>query len=187
MEENNEKNFEEEDVVEVIDAEEEKDFESMYNEMLDKYQRSLAEFDNYRKRTSKEMMARYEEGMKAAAAKFLPSLDNLERAIHTGMNREDKRGREAALCEAKSSDENKDDTFYQGIALILRGLEAAFGDMDIKPIDLAPGAPFNANFHNAVAHTEDENFGENQIAEVLQKGYMFKDKVLRHAMVKVAN
>ena len=157
----------EEVIVEVIEAEVEKDYESMYNEMLDKYQRSLAEFDNYRKRTSKEMMARYEDGMKAAAAKFLPSLDNLERAVHTS--------------------ENKDDTFYQGIALILRGFEAAFGDMDIKPIELEPGAPFNANFHNAVAHTEDENFGENQVAEVLQKGYMFKDKVLRHAMVRVAN
>ena len=165
MEENNEKTLEE--AVEIIDAEEEKDYESMYNEMLDKYQRSLPEFDNFRKRTTKEMMARYEEGMKAAAAKFLPSLDNLERALHTG--------------------ENTDDTFYQGIALILRGFEAAFGDMDIKPIKLEPGTPFNANFHNAVAHTEDESFGENQVAEVLQKGYMFKDKVLRHAMVKVAN
>ena len=167
MEENNEKITEEEEIVEAIDVEEKKDFESMYNEMLDKYQRSLAEFDNFRKRTNKEMMARYEEGMKAAATKFLPSLDNLERAIHT--------------CE------NKDDTFYQGITLILRGLEAAFGDMGIKPIELEPGMPFNANFHNAVAHTQDENFGENQVAEILQKGFMFKDKVLRHAMVKVAN
>ena len=167
MEENNEKIEHEEVTVEIIDAEEKKDFESMYNEMLDKYQRSLAEFDNFRKRTTKEMMARYEEGLKAAAAKFLPSLDNLERAVYTS--------------------ENKDDTFYQGVALILRGFEAAFGDMDIRPIELEPGTPFNANFHNAVAHTEDENFGENQVAEVLQKGYMFKDKVLRHAMVRVAN
>ena len=174
MEENNDKKTVEEEVteteentVEVIDAEAEKNFESLYNEMLDKYQRSLAEFDNFRKRTTKEMMARYEDGMRAAASKFLPSLDNLERAVHTG--------------------ENKDDTFYQGIVLILRGFEAAFGDMDIKPIELEPGAQFNANLHNAVAHTEDENFGENQVAEILQKGYMFKDKVLRHAMVKVAN
>ena len=174
MEENNEKKAVEAEVLEVeeetmkiVETEEEKDFESMYNEMLDKYQRCLAEFDNFRKRTTKEMMARYEEGMKAAAAKFLPSLDNLERAVHTN--------------------ENKDDTFYQGIALILRGLETAFGDMDIKPIELEPGAPFNANLHNAVAHTEDENYGDSQVAEVLQKGYMFKDKVLRHAMVRVAN
>ena len=157
----------EEVLVEVIDAEEEKDFESKYNEMLDKYQRSLAEFDNFRKRTTKEMMARYEEGMKAAAGKFLPTLDNLERALHIS--------------------ENKEDTFYQGIALILRGFETALSDMGIKPIELEPGTPFNANYHNAVAHTEDENFGENQVAEVLQKGYMFKDKVLRHAMVRVAN
>ena len=167
MEENSEKVTLEEETPEVIDAACDKDFESMYNEMLDKYQRSLAEFDNFRKRTTKEMMARYEDGMKAAAAKFLPSLDNLERAVF--------------------ANENKDDTFYQGIALIMRGFEAAFTDLDIKPIELEPGAPFNANYHNAVAHTEDENFGENQVAEVLQKGYMFKDKVLRHAMVKVAN
>ena len=174
MDENTEKPTVEEEVsqveketVEVIDAEAEKDFESMYNEMLDKYQRSLAEFDNFRKRTTKEMMARYEDGMKAAAAKFLPTLDNLDRALGTS--------------------DNKEDTFYQGIVLILRGFEAAFADMGIKPIELEPGAPFNANYHNAVAHTEDENFGENQVAEVLQKGYMFKDKVLRHAMVKVAN
>ena len=152
---------------EVVGADAEKNYELMYSEMLDKYQRSLAEFDNFRKRTTKEMMARYEDGMKAAAAKFLPSLDNLERAV--------------------LANENKDDSFYQGVALILRGFEAAFGDMDIKPIEIEPGAPFNANYHNAVAHTEDENFGENQVAEVLQKGYMFKDKVLRHAMVKVAN
>ena len=167
MEENSDKTTFDEETIEVIDAEEEKNYEAMYNEMLDKYQRSLAEFDNFRKRTTKEMMARYEDGMKAAAAKFLPSLDNLERAVYTS--------------------ENKDDTFYQGIALILRGFEAAFGDMDIKPIELTPGAPFNANLHNAVAHTEDKNFGENQVAEVLQKGYMFKDKVLRHAMVRGAN
>ena len=167
MEENSEKIALEEETAEIIEAEEEKNYESMYYEMLDKYQRNLAEFDNFRKRTTKEMMARYEDGMKAAAAKFLPSLDNLERAVQQS--------------------ENKDDTFYQGIALILRGFEAAFVDMDIKPIELEPGAPFNANFHNAVAHTEDENFGENQVAEVLQKGYMFKDKVLRHAIVKVAN
>ena len=153
--------------IEVVEAEAEKNYELMYNEMLDKYQRSLAEFDNFRKRTTKEMTARYEDGKKAAAAKFLPCLDNLERAVF--------------------ANENKDDNFYQGIVLILRGFETAFGDMDIKPIELEPGAHFNANFHNAVAHTEDENFGENQVAEVLQKGYMFKDKVLRHAMVKVAN
>ena len=167
MEENNGKTTLEEEEIEIIDAEEEKNYESMYHEMLDKYQRSLAEFDNFRKRTTKEMMARYEDGMKAAAAKFLPSLDNLERALGTN--------------------ENKEDTFYQGVALILRGFESAFSDMDIKPIELEPGTPFNANFHNAVAHTDDKNFGENQVAEILQKGYMFKDKVLRHAMVKVAN
>ena len=157
----------EDETVEIIDAEEEKDFEALYKEMLDKYQRGLAEFDNFRKRTAKEMTARYENGMCSAAAKFLPSLDNLERAVY--------------------ANENKEDNFYQGVALILRGLEAVFSDMDIRPIEAEPGTTFNANLHNAVAHTEDENFGDNQIAEVLQKGYMFKDKVLRHAMVKVAN
>ena len=143
------------------------DFEAMYTEMLDKYQRSLAEFDNFRKRTTKEMISRYDEGVKNTAARFLPSLDNLERAVN--------------------AHEDKEDGFYQGVALTLRGLVEVFAAMDIKPIEAEPGHAFNANLHNAVAHTEDENFGENQIAEVLQKGYMYKDKVLRHSMVRVAN
>ena len=164
MEENqilDEETTEEEAPCEVVD------FEAMYLEMLDKYQRTLAEFDNFRKRTAKEMLSRYDEGVRNAAARFLPSLDNLERAVN--------------------ANESKEDGFYQGVSLILKGLLETFTALDIKPIEAEPGCPFNANLHNAVAHTEDENFGENQIAEVLQKGYMYKDKILRHSMVRVAN
>ena len=149
------------------EAVEVKDYVNLYNEMLDKYQRCLADFDNFRKRTTKEMMSRYEDGIRAAAAKFLPSLDNLERAL--------------------DAHADKEDSFCQGISLILRGLQTQFEELGIKPIDTLPGTPFDAGMHNAVSHTKDENFGENQIAEVLQKGYLHKDKVLRHAMVIVAN
>ena len=148
-------------------GEQEADFEAMYREMLDRYQRGLAEFDNYRKRTAREMGARYEDGMRAAAERLLPALDNLERAVHAS--------------------DAKEGNFYQGVALTLRGFLAAFEEMGVRPIETDPGTEFSANFHNAVAHVEDDRFGENQVAEVLQKGYMFKDKVLRHAMVKVAN
>jgi len=141
--------------------------ESKYNEMLDKYQRSLAEFDNYRKRTIKEMSARYDDGIRHACEKLLPMADNFERALN--------------------AHENKEDGFYQGVAMIARQLEAVFTDLGAEPIALNPGDGFDPNFHNAVAHVEDENFGQNQVAEVLQQGYTHKDKVIRYSMVKVAN
>ena len=141
--------------------------DSRYNEILDKYQRSLAEFDNYRKRTIKEMSARYEDGIRAACEKLLPMADNFERAL--------------TACE------NKDDSFYQGVIMIARQLGGVLNELGAQEIQLEPGDSFDPNFHNAVAHVEDDNFGANQIAEVLQKGYTHRDKVLRHSMVKVAN
>ena len=141
--------------------------DSKYNEMLDKYQRSLAEFDNYRKRTIKEMSARYDDGIRHACEKLLPLADNFERALN--------------------AQENKEDSFYQGVAMIARQLDAVFTELGAEPIALEPGDGFDPNYHNAVAHVEDENFGQNQVADVLQKGYIHKDKVLRYSMVKVAN
>ena len=141
--------------------------DSKYNEMLDKYQRSVAEFDNYRKRTIKEMAARYDDGIRFVAEKLLPMVDNFERAL--------------------SANEDIESSFYQGVAMIARQYGGILEDMGVKPIALEPGDTFDPNFHNAVAHVEDENFGQNSVAEVLQKGYMYKDKVLRYSMVKVAN
>jgi len=141
--------------------------ESKTDEMLDRYQRTLAEFDNYRKRTTKEMLAKYDDGVRSACERLLPLLDNFERAL--------------------SAHENKEDSFYQGVAMIARQLDDTLAGLGVTPIALEPGDEFDPNFHNAVAHVEDENLGQSQVAAVLQKGYKHKDKVIRYAMVKVAN
>jgi len=142
-------------------------FKTKYDETLDRYQRTLAEFDNYRKRTTKEMAARYDDGVRAACLKLLPIIDNFDRAMD--------------VCE------NKEDKFYEGIALIARQFAGAIAEMGVEEIYIEPGAPFDTNLHYAVAHIEDEKLGQNVVAETLQKGYTHKEKVLRHTMVKVAN
>jgi molecular chaperone GrpE len=141
--------------------------DAKYNEMLDKYQRCFAEFDNYRKRTVKEMASKYDDGVRAACEKLLPVVDNFERAL--------------SACD------DKEDSFYKGIEMIARQFDNVLDEMGIKSILIKPGGAFDTNLHYAVAHTEDENFGENQVAEVLQRGYLHKERVIRPAMVKVAN
>ncbi|MCL2527120.1 MAG: nucleotide exchange factor GrpE [Defluviitaleaceae bacterium] len=141
--------------------------ETQLNQAQDQYKRTLAEFDNYRKRTIKEMAARYEDGQRAAADKLLPIIDNFERALNAS--------------------ENKEDNFYQGIALIARQFENVLSDIGIEQIAAEPGTAFDHNLHHAVAHVEDEAYGQNEIVDVLQKGYKHRDKVLRPSMVKVAN
>ena len=138
-----------------------------YNEMLDKYQRCLAEFDNYRKRTTKEMASRYDDGVRAACEKLLPVVDNFERAL--------------SACD------DKEDSFYKGIEMIARQFDNVLDELGVKSIAAEPGGAFDTNLHYAVAHTQDENFGENQVAEILQKGYIHRERVIRPAMVKVAN
>ena len=150
---------------EVLDVPE-TDYETLYNQAQDRYQRNLAEFDNYRKRTAKEMAARYDAGLRAAAEKLLTIVDNFQRAMSTGDSK---------------------DNFYQGIALIARQFENLLTDMGIEPIGEGVGSVFDHNIHYAVAHVEDENHGQNVVTEVLQRGYMHRDKVLRPSMVKVAN
>ena len=145
----------------------EENYEALYNQTLDRYQRNLAEFDNFRKRTTKEMAARYDDGLRAAAEKLLPIVDNFERAM--------------------GANENKEDNFYQGIALIARQFDNVLADMGVEPINEEIGAPFDHNLHHAVAHVEDDAYDQNVIIEVLQKGYMHRDRVLRPSMVKVAN
>jgi len=144
-------------------------FESLYLETLDRYTRNLAEFDNFRKRTVKEKAAQYDDGLRAAAEKLLPLIDNFERAMASGEKT------------------HADDSFYQGIGLIARQFTTYLTDQGITEIPADPGTDFDPNLHNAVAHTEDANFGANQITDVLQKGYIHKEKVLRHSMVRVPN
>ena len=159
--------LEEELVPEVLDAAETPDSEKKLAELTDKNLRLAAEFDNYRKRTTKEMFAKYDDGVRNACEKLLPLLDNFERALN--------------------AQENKEDSFYQGVTMIARQMEGILADLGVNEMELNPGDEFDPNFHNAVAHVEDENLGQGQIAEVLQKGYKHKDKVIRYAMVKVAN
>ena len=137
-------------------------------ELNDKVLRQMAEFENFRKRTEKEKAAMFEIGAKSIVEKLLPVIDNFERGL-------------AALSE-----EERNGAFAQGIEKIYKQLLTELAEAGVTPIE-AVGKEFNPDFHNAVMHIEDENFGENIVAEEFQKGYMYKDSVVRHSMVKVAN
>ena len=127
-----------------------------------------AEFDNFRKRTEKEKSAMYEIGAKDIIEKILPVVDNFERGLATIPEGEEK------------------SAFAEGMDKVYKQLVKTLGDAGVKPIE-AVGQPFDPNFHNAVMHIEDENLGENVVAEEFQKGYVYRDSVVRHSMVKVAN
>lgn len=137
-------------------------------ELTDRLKRQMAEFDNFRKRTEKEKSSMYEIGAKSVVEKILPVIDNFERGL-------------AAVPE-----EQKEDAFVTGMDKIYKQLLASLEEMGVKPIE-ALGQEFDPNFHNAVMHVEDEELGENIVAEEFQKGYMYRDTVVRHSMVKVAN
>lgn len=136
--------------------------------LTDKVKRQMAEFDNFRKRTEKEKSQMYDMGAKTIVEKILPVIDNFERGL-------------AAVPE-----DNKEDAFVVGMDKIYRQMLTVLEEAGVKPIE-AVGAEFDPNFHNAVMHVEDETLGENVVAEELQKGYMYRDTVVRHSMVKVAN
>jgi molecular chaperone GrpE len=132
--------------------------------MKDRILRLTAEYDNYRKRTAKEKEGIYTDACSDVINEMLPSLDNLERAATASGSAED---------------------IKKGIDMTIRQFKGALTKLGVEEI---PGeGAFDPNFHNAVMHIEDENYGESEIVEVLQKGYKRGDKVLRHSMVKVAN
>ena len=137
-------------------------------ELTDKLTRQMAEFDNFRKRTEKEKSQMYEVGAKDIIEKILPVVDNFERGLDA------------------VKEEDKEDPFVQGMEKVYKHLLSTLEGIEGKPIE-AVGQPFDPNFHNAVMHVEDENFGENIVAEEFQKGYTYRDSVVRHSMVKVAN
>ena len=137
-------------------------------ELTDKLTRQMAEFDNFRKRTEKEKSQMYEVGAKDIIEKILPVVDNFERGL-------------AAVTE-----EEKENAFVQGMEKVYKQLMTTLEGIEVKPIE-AVGKEFDPNFHNAVMHVEDENLGENIVAEEFQKGYLYRDSVVRHSMVKVAN
>lgn len=138
------------------------------NELEDRVKRQMAEFENFRKRTEKEKSQMYDMGAKSIVEKVLPVIDNFERGL-------------MAVPE-----ENETDPFVEGMNKIYKQIMTMLEEAGVKPIE-AVGAEFDPEFHNAVMHVEDESFGENVIAEELQKGYMYRDTVVRHSMVKVAN
>ena len=137
-------------------------------ELTDRLTRQMAEFDNFRKRTEKEKSQMYEIGAKDIIEKILPVVDNFERGI-------------AAVPE-----EEKSNPFAEGMEKIYKQLMTTLEEIGVKPIE-AVGQEFDPDFHNAVMHVEDEEVGENIITEEFQKGYLYRDRVVRHSMVKVAN
>lgn len=139
------------------------------DEYLGMLQRSAAEFDNYKKRTQKEKEAIYVDSTGDVVTVFLTILDNMERALA------------AISCDSEDVKILKD-----GVDMVYKQFQEAFKKLGVEEIATLD-EKFNPQVHNAVMHVEDENFGENQVIEVFQKGYKLKDKVLRHSMVKVAN
>lgn len=137
-------------------------------ELNDKLMRTIAEFDNFRKRSEKEKSAMFEIGAKSIIEKILPVLDNFERGLDS------------------ISEEEKGSAFAQGIEQIYKQFVKVLDEAGVKAIE-AVGNEFDPNFHNAVMHVEDDSLGENIVAEEFQKGYMYKESVVRHSMVKVAN
>ena len=140
----------------------------LVEELTDKVKRQMAEFENFRKRSEKEKAGMFEMGAKSVIEQILPVIDNFERGL-------------AAVPE-----DAKDDPFIDGMEKIYRQLMDTMDKLNVKPIE-AVGTEFNPDFHNAVMHVEDEEAGENVVVEEFQKGYLYKDQVVRHSMVKVAN
>lgn len=137
-------------------------------ELNDRLIRTMAEFDNFRKRSEKEKAQMFEIGAKSIIEKVLPVIDNFERGLGT------------------LTEEEKEGAFAQGIEKIYKQLVTSLEEAGLQQIEAA-GQTFDPNFHNAVMHAEDSELGENIVAEVFQKGYTYKNTVVRHSMVKVVN
>ena len=134
-------------------------------EYLDRWQRLMAEFDNYRKRSEKEKADSYDYAVSNTVSELLPVIDNFERALKV---------------------ESTDKALFAGVEMIYKQMMGLLEKMHVTPIE-AIGKEFDPNLHNAIMHIDDEALGENMVAEELQKGYLYKEKVIRHSLVKVAN
>ena len=142
--------------------------EEKIEELEDRVKRQMAEFDNFRKRTEKEKSHMYEVGARDVIEKILPVVDNFERGL------------------ASVPEDQKENPVIVGMDKIYSQLMTTLTDLGVEPIE-AVGEEFDPNYHNAVMHVEDEELGENVVAEEFLKGYIYKDSVIRHSMVKVAN
>lgn len=137
-------------------------------ELNDRLMRLMAEYDNYRKRTDKEKSSMFEMGAKSIVEKIIPVIDNFERGFAT------------------VSESDRDDPFVMGMDKVYSQFVTTMEEAGVTPIE-AVGKEFDPDIHNAVMHVEDDSLGDNIVAEELQKGYMYKDSVVRYSMVKVAN
>ncbi len=135
-------------------------------ELTDRLQRQMAEFDNFRKRTEKEKAQMFEVGAKSVIEKILPVVDNFERGL------------------ASVPEDRKEDPIAQGMDKIYKQLMTELENLEVKPID-AVGKEFNPDFHNAVMQVESEEYESGMVAQELQKGYMYRETVVRHSMVSV--
>ena len=131
----------------------------------EQFLRLAAEYDNYRKRTAKEKESLWTDAKADTVQAFLPVYDNLERAL---------------------KQDTADEAYKKGVEMIMAQMKEVFAKLGVTEID-AQGKPFDPNLHNAVMHMEDESLGENVVAQVFQAGFMLGDKVIRFAMVQVAN
>lgn len=142
------------------------EWKAKFDELNDRYLRMAAEYDNFRKRSQREREQAYNDAVSRAVTALLPTYDNLERAIKA---------------------ETADTEYKKGVEMTMTQLTESLKGLNVTVIEASAGTTFDPNFHNAVMHVEDEALGENVIAEVFQQGFQIGDKVIRHAMVKVAN
>lgn len=142
--------------------------EEKVKELEDMRVRQLAEFENFRKRSEKEKSQMFEVGAKSVIEKILPVMDNFERGLQ-GV-----------------PEEEKDAPFVKGVEMVYKQMLTAFEEMGVKPIE-AVGKEFDPNLHNAVMAVDDDSLESGTVAEEMQKGYMYKESVVRHSMVKVVN
>ena len=144
------------------------EYEEKIAKLTDQLKRSMAEFDNYRKRTEQEKLSMFDRGVSSVAEKILPTVDNFERAM------------------ASEPDSEEAKAFVSGIELVYKSFLKTLEDIGIKPIECV-GREFDPNLHHAVMHEDDDSGEQNIITEEFQKGYTLKDKVIRCSMVKVKN
>ena len=142
------------------------ELEEKFNQLNDTYLRMLAEYDNYRKRTQKEKESMFSDGISKVVLAILPVIDNFERALIS---------------------DSSDEEFKNGVDMIYKQLVTTLEGLGVRELE-CQGKVFDPTRHNAIMHIDDEQYGENEIVEVFQKGYIYKDEtVIRHAVVKVAN
>ena len=130
---------------------------------------TMADFINFRRRMQNEKTNAYDNGMIDAITKLLTILDNLDRALQS------------------VPDEEKENNYYKGTEMIVKQFATLLSELGVEEMETKPGDSFNHELHEAMTHIEDKNFGENQIVDVFEKGYKFKNKVIRYAKVRVAN